>query len=544
MGLNKESELNFREGQYISLNNLGTIHNSLKLNDKAYMYFKKAEKYSIETKAFEELVIAYDGISRVFKDRKNIDSALVYAEKATELASTINNPLYLAYQYNTLASLYVELKKFELAKDLFNKSLKTAIELKDKRLELTIYSNQAIIEMEEKNYDKAFNYLERAIILRKELNITVNADDQDLLFSEYYTKKNDFKSAYEYYLKYCKIQDSLYTTNIAGQLNEMRTKYETEKKEKENLLLQNQNKSFRTTKKYLTLTLSVLLLVIIGALISFKRIKKSKQLIDVQKELVEEKQKETLDSINYAKRIQYALLPGEKFLKTHLPEHFILFKPKAVVSGDFYWGSPVENGFVYVTGDCTVHGVPGAFMSVLNISKLNRIINENRITRPDLILNQLRKEIILALNPEGSIESGKDGMDAVVCSLNIKEMKLEYAAANNSFYIVRNKQIIKCKADKMPVGIGFDNTIPFTYNKLSLEIGDTIYTFTDGFADQFGGLNGKKFKYKKLEEFLISINDKTLVDQKTLLNTAFEDWKGELEQVDDICIIGVKINTV
>lgn len=223
-----------------------------------------------------------------------------------------------------------------------------------------------------------------------------------------------------------------------------------------------------------------------------------------------------------------------------MPEHFVLFKPKDVVSGDFYWATATPEGFVFMTADCTGHGVPGAFMSLLNISKLSQAINENKITRPDLILNNIRTEIIKALNAEGSEES-KDGMDAVLCKLDIKNLKLQYAAANNAFYIIRNKELLICKADKMPVGKGHDDSISFAFNEIALEKGDVIYTFTDGYADQFGGPKGKKFKYKQLEDIFMSICTLPMKDQSSILNQKFEDWKGSLDQVDDVLIIGIKI---
>jgi serine phosphatase RsbU (regulator of sigma subunit) len=259
-----------------------------------------------------------------------------------------------------------------------------------------------------------------------------------------------------------------------------------------------------------------------------------------QKHIIEEKQKEILDSIAYAKRIQFSLLASQNLLKANLPDHFVLFKPKDVVSGDFYWATPTPEGFVYITADCTGHGVPGAFMSLLNISKLSQVINENKITRPDIILNHIRTEIIKALNAEGSEES-KDGMDAILCKLDILNMKLQYAAANNPLYIIRNKELLVCKADKMPVGKGHDDTLSFTFNEIALQKGDLIYTFTDGYADQFGGPKGKKFKYRQLEETLLSIHTMPLEEQSKVLDDTFEAWKGKLDQVDDVLIIGVKI---
>jgi sigma-B regulation protein RsbU (phosphoserine phosphatase) len=259
-----------------------------------------------------------------------------------------------------------------------------------------------------------------------------------------------------------------------------------------------------------------------------------------QKDIIEEKQKEILDSIAYAKRIQFSLLASDNLLRNNLPDYFVLFKPKDVVSGDFYWATPTPDGFIYITADCTGHGVPGAFMSLLNISKLSQVINENKVTRPDLILNNVRTEIIKVLNVEGSEES-KDGMDAILCKIDLNTMKLQYAAANNSFYIVRDKQLLTCKADKMPVGKGHDDSISFTFSEIELKKGDVVYTFTDGYADQFGGPKGKKFRYKQLEDILISVCHLPTTEQVAILGKKFEDWKGSLDQVDDVLIMGVKI---
>ncbi len=266
-----------------------------------------------------------------------------------------------------------------------------------------------------------------------------------------------------------------------------------------------------------------------------------KKEVENQKQLVDEKQKEIVDSINYARRIQTALMAHDKLLSKHLPEHFVLFRPKDIVAGDFYWATSTPGGFMYVTGDCTGHGVPGAFMSLLNISKLNETINQKNITRPDLVFNDIRNEITRALNPEDSTEDSKDGMDAVLCKLDLRGMKLQYAAANNSFYVIRNKEVIVCKADKMHVGKAFNTTGLFTYYEMELQKGDCIYTFSDGYSDQFGGPNRKRFKSVQLKELLLTISEKPMPEQKTILNDKFESWKGNIEQIDDVLVIGVRV---
>lgn len=263
--------------------------------------------------------------------------------------------------------------------------------------------------------------------------------------------------------------------------------------------------------------------------------------VEVQKRMVEGKQKEIVDSINYARRIQQALMPNDLFMKSNLPDHFVLFVPKDIVAGDFYWATPLPDGFIFITADCTGHGVPGAFMSLLNISKLNEAVNQKRIARPDLVLNYVRAEIIQALNAEGSTEESKDGMDATLCKIDLRSMQLEFASANASFCIIRNKELMTFKADKIPVGKSHDDLSLFTYNRVELQKGDMIYTYTDGYTSQFGGPKGKKFNQKQLRELLLANADLPIQQQKQQILKRFEDWKGNLEQVDDVLVMGIRI---
>jgi serine phosphatase RsbU (regulator of sigma subunit) len=271
-----------------------------------------------------------------------------------------------------------------------------------------------------------------------------------------------------------------------------------------------------------------------------KLLSEQKNEIEKQKHLVDEKQKEIVDSINYAKRIQTALMANDSLMQANLNEYFVMFNPKDIVAGDFYWATRYQDSFIYITADSTGHGVPGAFMSLLNISKLNDAINQ-KITRPDLVLNEVKSGIIRALNPEGSSEESKDGMDAILCKLDTKNMKLQYAAANNSFCIIRKGTIINLKADKMPVGKSHDDSALFTFNEIDLEKGDMIYTFTDGYGDQFGGPDGKKFMHKQLRQIFVDVADKHIDRQKEIITSRFTEWKGHLEQVDDVLIIGVRV---
>jgi ligand-binding sensor domain-containing protein/serine phosphatase RsbU (regulator of sigma subunit) len=270
-----------------------------------------------------------------------------------------------------------------------------------------------------------------------------------------------------------------------------------------------------------------------------------------QKQVIEEKHREITDSINYAERIQRALLANKNLLDENLKDYFILFKPKDIVSGDFYWATKLRNNnFMLVTADSTGHGVPGAIMSILNIASL-REASLKGIDRPDLLMNETRKLIIENLKYDGSEEGGKDGMDGSILSFDFNNNILECASAYNSVWLIRNKgkdgefndlELIEIKADRMPIGKHHSNDMNnFTMHTVKIQEGDVIYAFTDGFPDQFGGARGKKFKNKQLQEVLLSINSEPMEMQKNILNTVFDNWKGDLKQVDDVCIIGIRV---
>ena len=258
-----------------------------------------------------------------------------------------------------------------------------------------------------------------------------------------------------------------------------------------------------------------------------------------QKQVVEEQKKDITDSIRYAKNIQEALLPTIENIKNALPDGFVLFQPKDIVSGDFYWMQDHNNKVYFAACDCTGHGVPGAFMSMMGSSLLDEAVVEKGITQPNEIFSEVRKGFINALKQTGETGQQKDGMDAVLCSWN-KNGTLEYSLAYNPLLLIRNGEILETKADKQPVGFHTKEQMPFTHHELKLEKGDTIYLFSDGYADQFGGKRNKKFMMKKFKKLLLSIQDKTMNEQKASLETTMAKWKSDTEQVDDILVMGVR----
>lgn len=277
-----------------------------------------------------------------------------------------------------------------------------------------------------------------------------------------------------------------------------------------------------------------------------KQIEQQNEKITKQRDQIASKNKEITDSINYAERIQTAVLPDKKILNKIIPDNFILYRPKDIVSGDFYWFTDTEKYFILAAADCTGHGVPGAFMSMLGVTLLNEIVNNRNIFKANEILNELRKGVKKSLRQEGNYNEQKDGMDIALIVIDKNERKLQYAGANNHLYLIRKDKtskkydLLEYKADRMPIGIFPNDHIPFNNKDIKIEDNDRVYMFSDGFTDQFGGAKGHKFKSKNLKELLISVQEESMEQQKTLMEKALDDWQGNYKQVDDILFIGIR----
>jgi len=264
--------------------------------------------------------------------------------------------------------------------------------------------------------------------------------------------------------------------------------------------------------------------------------------IEKQKEEIEEQKKHITDSIYYARRIQNAILPSFSIVSSHLKNYFIYYLPKDIVSGDFYWVHEVDGLFMIAAVDCTGHGVPGAFMSIVGFNQLNYAVTVRKARSASRILDELNQGVITTLNENTSETSIKDGMDMALCVFDLKNKKAEFAGANNPLVLIREKIITRYKGDRFPIG-AFDGSQPqsFTNNEIDLREGDCLYLFSDGYADQFGGLDGKKFMYRRFEELLVEVSALPMDKQKEMLNKRLMKWKGSNDQVDDILVIGIKI---
>jgi len=269
-------------------------------------------------------------------------------------------------------------------------------------------------------------------------------------------------------------------------------------------------------------------------------IEAQRDLATVQRDQISQQKVEIEDSIHYAKRIQRSLLPSREVLKNILPEHFIMFKPRDIVSGDFYWANTVKDHFIITAADCTGHGVPGAFMSMLGIAYLNDIVNKQEKIDAADILNNLRREIIQALGQKGEEGEAKDGMDMALCIIDPDHRSLQFAGAYNSLYLVRKGELEETKGDKMPVAI-YEYMASFKAHRIKLEPGDALYMFSDGYADQFGGEKGKKFMSKTFKKLLIEHSGKSMPDQLEILEKTMVDWMDGVDQIDDMVVIGMRI---
>ncbi|MCD6019694.1 MAG: yrrB 5 [Bacteroidetes bacterium] len=539
------------------LNNVAIIYIRLHNYEKAIDYYSRALMIWKKNNDKDGMATVTRNISKVHMERKEYDKALAFVNESLRLNLEIENKPGVGECYNMTGSIYSTLKQYQKALDYFQKALAIELELNDKSEICIIYANLASLYIETNQIDKALVNLDLALPLAKENRLMTQLKDIYKFYYQAYKVKSKYDLSLKYHELYFAINDSVYNIESTKQLNELNTRYETEKKEKENKLLQIENDlSGKTIKQQKTvfyfIILGLLLLVAFTIFIfkSLKQQRKANHVISIQKQeveikrheiekqkhVIEEHQKEMVDSINYAKRIQYALLAQEGMLKQNLSDYFVLFNPKDIVSGDFYWSAEHDGKFYLAVCDSTGHGVPGAFMSLLNMGFLTEAIKEKKIEEPHDVFNYVRQRLMDSIGADGQ----RDGMDAILLCIDKQSKTVSYAAANNEPVLIRKGQIMELPKDKMPVGKG-ERMDSFTLQVVAIEPGDVLYLYTDGYADQFGGPKGKKFKYKSLNESLLAMCKHDVNKQKALLEHQFTDWKGNLEQVDDVLLIGIKM---
>ena len=520
----------------------------------AIIYFKKEDNYHAEiycqecieaAKAsgnLEVLQLCYLDYSNVLESSNDFVKALDYYKKHLNLQDSLNYENRLAE--NKAA---VRLAEFESADQrLHNQQASEEIEgleIKTLKAETSRRKNEYELLLKQQELDRSEKD-------RREKSLALEKDKLELGLRKQEVKSLEQQGEIQQLQIERKDRDSLI-------LQQKNLNLEQEKIQKETELM-NEKLKRKMAVGIGSLMVLVAAVILFGLISSKKKnrelAERKRQIEEInsdleiknaeilrQKDIIEQKNQSITDSIQYASRIQTAVLPPISFLTDWGIENFILYKPKAIVSGDFYWGVKKTAKIIVAAGDCTGHGVPGAFMSMLGHAFLDEIINTREIDNAATVLNILRDEIIDTLKQKGTTGEARDGMDISLVILDLKAGMLDYAGANNPLYIIRDNKLIKYQADRMPIGIHFISFTPFTNRNIEIKKGDYIYLFSDGFADQFGGPKGKKFMYKPFQDLLLRNHIKPMELQKEVLDNTFEKWKGEREQVDDVMIIGMHV---
>lgn len=609
MGAKTLTEIKDNTNIFSELEILMTMANSYDFigdRAKAVQISFKAIDLAKENKKINKLAVLYINLSSFYKDENTL-LAKQYALKALNCLRMNKNIVYeniFNSCYLMLGNIYYNLKIQDSSKYYYLLCIESSKKTNDQRMYLAALGNMGNIAMDQQEYNKALEYNFLTLSEYKKLGllteITVaygsladlykdtkeykkavlyydsalmytkkiqSADDYIYNYkglSETYEMMGNTKDALKYYKLYQLWNDSVNNNQNSKKISQLELdfKYKAEQREKDliqknkDLIIQEKIKQ----QNYIIwagvlggLSLVIFLGFTIKSNIEKKKTNKQLQVFNdeilQQKNIIEEKNHEITDSITYASRIQQGVIPDEDELRQLLPNHFVFFKPRDIVSGDFYWACKVKSKTepntkrtVVAVVDCTGHGVPGAFMSLVGNTLLNQTINRSSITTPAQALDYINIQLPKTIKSKSSTGAIKDGMEVAMCDFNFDTLTMQFAGANSNIYIIRNKEIKIYKGDKQPIGESFSGTtINYTNQIISLQKDDCVYLISDGYADQFGGAKGKKFKYKQLENLFCEIAEKKVDEQREILARAFDDWKSHHEQVDDVLIMGIKI---
>jgi serine phosphatase RsbU (regulator of sigma subunit)/Tfp pilus assembly protein PilF len=539
-------------------------------------YFKKFLTIQTENTNERGIGRAYNNLGIVYRAMDLYTEAIQCYQKSLEINQRRNDINGLSSTYNNLGVLHEHLNLFAQARDYYKKSLDIELKLNDMDGISTSYLNLGGINLKLRNFSKAINYCEQSLLISDSLKFNHTVELNYEILYQTYKEINNTEKALDYLERFYELKNKRINKESNSQIAELELKYQSDKKQQEIELL-NKQKRQKNILNIFGLSVLIIFSILLVVLISNNKLRRKnnqilrlrnaeviqqKEEIEAQRDEIEaqrdeiqrqidisesqtnwilKQNKDITDSIEYAKHIQIALFPDKLTLQKILKDGFCLFKPKDIVSGDFYWVAQVENKSIIVAADCTGHGVPGAFMSIIGINFLNEIIYDEHIIKPNEILNQLRKKIIKTMVHANRIDESKDGMDISLIIVDYENMKLEYAGAYNHLYYIHDHMLTIIKADRMPVGLSEKSIAQFTNHTIDIYKGDTFYMFTDGYADQFGGPLKKKFRVGNLRELLLDIHEKEMVEQKRILFETFINWKEKQAQVDDVLSIGIRI---
>jgi len=567
--------------------NIGIVNSEQKDFEKALENFNNALNTFAKLEDKRGIAEVNNNIATNYADNKEYDFAINYYLKALKLFKEIGYTPRIAYTYYNLGDANNKIKKHKKAKEYFDQSLGIYQNMNYPPGMGMCYNGLGEYYFYKKNYKKATEYLEKAKKIALEVDLTVSIEAVKWL-SKTYAETGSYKNAYENHVLFKQYNDSIFNDNNEKEITELRMQYDFEQEEKirveKEKIEKEKEKEIQAEKdkqnRYKLLGLAALLigaLLVAGiSILSYRRKQKANKLLASQKQEIESKnveleqsneeilaqrdeieeknsviteqrdvalkqKQEITDSIHYAQRIQEAVLPDRKMFVNFIDDYFVFFKPKDIVSGDFYWMTRVNEKLIVTAADCTGHGVPGAFMSMLGVTFLNEIINKGKELVPGKILDKLRAKVIESLHQTDG--DTKDGMDMSIAVIDTTKKEIQFAGAYNPLYIIKNgeNEINKIKGDRMPIGIHLKMEDDFTNHIINYNTGDIIYLFSDGYVDQFGGEKGRKLKSLKFQELLLSIKNKPMAEQKQYLNSFLLKWRGDLDQLDDIIIIGMKL---
>ena len=526
----------------LAYSRMGSLFLKINDNEKAIRYFEKALKIFIQKNNYTGIENCYNQLGNCYSNKSYNDMAIEYFERGLEINKKTNDINRKINFLVGIGNVYYSLNNNEKALFFYKEALKIDGTGKN----IIIKNNIASVLMNMERYKEAKPYL------LEYYYESSNISDKSIgafNLAQTYEQLGDYNSAMDFMDIYVRINDSLNTAIHNSELSEIEAKYRNEKQEEQNILLQERLKN-KSLQIYFALAGILFLLGL--AFFIFRGLRQKNKanlalaeknkIIEEKNIIVEEQHKDITDSIKYAQRIQQAILPPDKLWSNILPQSFVFYQPKDILSGDFYWIEETAEYIFIAAADCTGHGVPGALMSIVNYNLLNRAVLEHGLTDAGAILDSVNKSLTLSLHQTFQESAVRDGMDVSICVINKSSKKMNFAGAFNSIYLIRNNEIQEFIPDKQPVGAFIeDNIKPFKNQTFQLMENDVVYMFTDGYADQFGGPKGKKYKYKQLQQLLLESHTKSFGEQKSIIKKSINDWKGNLEQVDDILLLGYKI---
>ncbi len=561
--LKMQEELHDTLGMGYALNNISFDYMAQGDTAKAYEFAKKSLKCREKSGDKRGYVISLGSLGNIYRRTNKIDSAISIYKKILSVWIELGEKQGIGYAYMNIGNMFHILAKNSTSKN-------------SDSLYLLAYANmkKAISFYQECNYKQGLSQAQvtlgnifldqnkipqaeeagrKAYTAANEIGYVEVIRNASNLLYEVYRKQNKWKDALEMHEIYLRMRDSIFNQETQKATFKQQTKYEYEKKQaltdaehqKELAIADEEKKQQKIISYSIGAGLLLVVLFSIFILNRWRIVRQQKMVIEQQKKIVEQKNKNITDSINYAKRIQDSILPSKEELTKYFPEHFVFFRPREIVSGDFYWLSSQNEKTILAIADCTGHGVPGAFMSMIGNTLLNEIVNEQKIFSPAEILNRLNEGIVHALH--GQSRSQDDGMDISVCLF--EKNKIKFAGANHSLYIVQNNSLQEIKGDIYSIGSMFgpkDSSLrkkdfSFSEKEFSISGKTSVYMTTDGFADQVGGASRKKFMTKQMFELFISISGFSSREQEERIKKSFNEWKGENAQLDDVLVAGIKL---